>query len=149
MVSNPDVVRGSEGTTIVQGYLQGEAQGALRVRLVPAQNLYQLTVKGPREGASRTELEVETSSEFAEAVLTLCGRRVLEKTRYPMLGPDGKLWVIDVFHRDNRGLALAELELSNPAETFELPDWCGEDVTSDDRYYNDSLSMRPFQTWSD
>jgi adenylate cyclase len=44
-------------------------------------------------------------------------------------------------------LVMAEIELESEEETFEKPNWLGEEVTNDERYYNAYLSKKPFTTW--
>ena len=58
-----------------------------------------------------------------------------------------RFWEIDEFLGDNEGLILAEIELGSEDEAFERPDWLGEEVTFDKRYYNSFLSKYPFKTW--
>jgi adenylate cyclase len=58
------------------------------------------------------------------------------------------LWDIDVFHGDNEGLILAEIELADPAEPFERPAWIGKEVSDDSRYYNANLASVPFRSWA-
>ena len=57
------------------------------------------------------------------------------------------VWEIDEFFGDNAGLLVAEIELSSEDEEFEVPDWAGEDVTQDGRYYNVNLVKHPFNNW--
>ena len=54
---------------------------------------------------------------------------------------------VDEFHGDNEGLVVAEVELGAPDEPFEKPDWLGEEVTGDRRYYNSALSKNPYKIW--
>jgi adenylate cyclase len=54
---------------------------------------------------------------------------------------------VDVFEGDNAGLVVAEIELDDEAETVALPDWAGEEVTGDVRYYNSHLAVTPFKEW--
>jgi adenylate cyclase len=42
---------------------------------------------------------------------------------------------------------MAEIELESETESFEKPDWLGEEVTNDPRYYNAYLSKKPFKDW--
>jgi adenylate cyclase len=44
-------------------------------------------------------------------------------------------------------LIVAEIELSAENEIFEKPDWLGQEVTNDERYYNAYLSRNPFINW--
>jgi CYTH domain-containing protein len=54
---------------------------------------------------------------------------------------------VDEFHGDNTGLVVAEIELESEDVDFEIPDWAGEEVTPDERYYNMNLVTNPFQNW--
>ena len=60
---------------------------------------------------------------------------------------DGLKWEIDVFHGDNDGLVLAEVELQSEHVDLVLPVWAGDDVSSDPRYFNANLIAHPFKTW--
>lgn len=104
-----------------------------------------LTIKGhsSEDGLSRYEWEKEISVTEAVELMALCGSGVIDKTRY--LVPFGKhTYEVDVFHGANEGLVLAEIELSDEQEAFEMPSWLGEEVTGDVRYYNSMLSLHPF-----
>ena len=54
---------------------------------------------------------------------------------------------MDCFYGDNEGLVMAEVELSAEDEEFARPDWLGEEVTGDKRYYNSQLLKNPFTKW--
>ena len=77
---------------------------------------------------------------------TLSRKPVIEKMRY-FVNVGQHVWEIDEFEGDNSGLVVAEIELGHPDEDFEKPDWLGEEVTYDVRYYNTSLSNTPFKNW--
>ena len=57
------------------------------------------------------------------------------------------LWDLDVFHGDNDGLVVAEIELQSETEAFDMPEWAGEEVSGDARYYNANLIKHPFRDW--
>ena len=59
----------------------------------------------------------------------------------------GRFWEVDVFHGANEGLVVAEIELTSENENFPVPDWIGEEVTGDRKYYNSMLSVHPFCEW--
>lgn len=100
-----------------------------------------LTIKGRQHGISRAEFEYQIPVADAEDMLkSLCGTRVVEKTRY-YLHYEGFLWEIDVFEGRHAGLIVAEIELESEDTEFSLPSFAGEDVTQDFRYSNFSLSM--------
>jgi CYTH domain-containing protein len=42
---------------------------------------------------------------------------------------------------------MAEVELSSRDEEFARPEWLGEEVTGDVRYYNSQLLKNPFTKW--
>ena len=59
-----------------------------------------------------------------------------------------KTWEVDEFDGLNQGLVVAEIELENENEIVELPDWIGEEVTDEPRYYNSNLASKPYSEWS-
>jgi adenylate cyclase len=54
---------------------------------------------------------------------------------------------VDEFYGENQGLVVAEVELSAEDEAFEKPEWLGEEVTGDARYYNSMLMKNPYTKW--
>lgn len=54
---------------------------------------------------------------------------------------------VDEFLDDNQGLVIAEIELNDKLESFEKPEWLGEEVTGDLKYYNSQLSKNPYRLW--
>lgn len=149
LVADEELVASLEdGTSLAQGYLPAEDGLSVRVRIIPAQDVFTLTVKGPRVGTSRVEIEHFIPSDIAVVLLQACGKRIIEKTRFPLVGPDGKIWTIDVFQQLNQGLVLAEVELESPDDEVQIPEWCGVEVTDDERYYNERLTTDPYTKWS-
>jgi len=131
---------------IKQGFLNRDPMRTVRVRLKNQSGF--LPVKGqPSEnGMSRYEWEKEISKVDAESLLILCEEGTIDKTRYEI--SIGKhLFEVDEFHGDNSGLIIAEVELNTVDETFKKPDWLGEEVTGNPKYYNSELSKNPFATW--
>ena len=130
---------------VVQGYLSSDPQRIVRVRLKGEKGY--LTVKGP--GAlNRFEWEKEISADEAEALLSLAEPGIVDKTRYLVPAGDGRhTWEVDVFHGDNEGLVVAEIELSSEDDPFDRPDWLCEEVTGDPRYYNSSLRAHRYKEW--
>ena len=131
---------------IVQGYLSSNPERTVRVR-IKGENGY-LTIKGQSStsGMSRMEWEKEIPIEEAEQLLTLCEKEIIDKTRYEVI-VGVHVFEVDVFAGENKGLVMAEIELSSEEEAFESPDWLGEEVTQDSRYYNSYLSKNPFVNW--
>jgi CYTH domain-containing protein len=54
---------------------------------------------------------------------------------------------VDEFLGENQGLILAEVELADERQRIPLPDWAGEEVSHDPRYYNANLVRHPFSKW--
>jgi adenylate cyclase len=133
------------GQRIIQGYLPTSNLTVVRVRLLEDKAL--LTVKGKNSGAVRSEFEYEIPTEDAKEMLSeLCDVSKIDKTRY-VLKHGGKLWEVDIFHGQNEGLIVAEVELESEHDEIEMPDWVVAEVTGDPKYYNSSLLSDPFQSW--
>ena len=133
---------------ITQGYLSSMPQRVVRVR-VKGDKGY-LTIKGESDasGVSRFEWEKEIPLEEAKALLKLAEPGIIDKTRYLIKNTDGRhTWEVDVFHGDNDGLVMAEIELSAENETFDRPNWLGKEVTGDKRYYNSFIAHNPYKNW--
>jgi adenylate cyclase len=128
-----------------QGYLSNEINCSVRVRIAGDQAW--LNLKSVTIGAQRHEFDYAIPVADAHRMLdVLTCKPVIEKTRYFVdIGPH--TWEIDVFEGDNAGLVVAEIELDSADEAFEKPDWAGEEVTYDPRYYNTSLSTNPYRNW--
>jgi adenylate cyclase len=130
---------------VMQGYLANGENTTVRVRVKDAAAF--LTIKGMMRGISRAEYEYSIPVADAEAMLKdLAVSPPIEKTRYRVRF-GAHLWELDVFAGENAGLIMAELELASEDESFELPDWAGEEVSDDLRYYNVNLSRHPYQRW--
>jgi CYTH domain-containing protein len=139
------IKQAGDGTRLVQGYLATTDKTAIRVRIAGSQAW--LTLKSAKSGIRRLEFEYSLPVADAEQMLDqLCQGQVIHKTRY-RLPVDGHVWEIDVFHGANEGLVLAEIELESEKESFILPDWLGQEVSGDKRYYNAYLSQTPFKSW--
>ena len=101
-----------EGVAIRQGYLSAEKDRVVRIRTAGPKAY--LTVKGPGH-ISRAEFEYEIPFADASSMLDdLCLPGAIDKTRYKQ-DVGGHVWEIDVFHGDNEGLVVAEIELGAKA----------------------------------
>lgn len=132
------------GVPISQGYIVSTPEKTIRIRLKGDEAF--LTIKGKTEGATRSEYEFHIPFEDAAELLENFCESVISKTRYNITFKN-KLWEVDEFHGENKGLILAEIELDSEYEAFELPDWVTKEVTSDERYYNAFLALHPFTEW--
>lgn len=131
---------------IAQGYLNSNPERTVRVRSKDDKGFLTIKGKSNATGLSRFEWEKEIEFEEAKQLLLLCENGVIEKTRY-LIHVGTHLYEVDVFYGVNDGLIIAEIELNSEDEFFEKPQWLGNEVTNDERYYNAYLSNRPFTTW--
>jgi adenylate cyclase len=133
------------GVHLVQGYLSSHPERVVRVRV--AGESAKLTIKGRTTGITRVELEYDIPVPDARLMLdTLCERPLIDKHRYTETVA-GRTWEIDIFHGDNDGLVVAEIELESETDVFEVPAWAGPEVSRDARYYNANLLKAPYTTW--
>ena len=135
---------------IRQGYISREKTGTVRVRITDDKAY--LTIKGkPAVGHfARYEWEKEIDVQEAEELMKLCQGTVIDKTRWivPAETVDNLqltvdnlqlIWEVDEFHGKHEELVVAEIELDNEEQSFEIPDFIGDEVTHDPRYYNANM----------
>lgn len=131
---------------IVQGYMCSDSRRTVRVRIYGDKGYIAVKGRNRDGGLARFEWEKEISLHEAEALLGLCEPGIIEKYRY-LVQFGGHVFEVDEFQGDNDGLIIAEVELASEDEVFMRPDWLGEEVTGDRRFYNSYLSLHPFNTW--
>ena len=136
----------TKSTRIIQGYLSSVPERTVRVRVKGDKGFITIKGIGSQSGASRYEWEKEIPVEEVNELLKICEPGVIDKTRF--LVPVGKhTFEVDEFYGENEGLILAEVELSSEGESFETPNWIGQEVTGDARYYNSMLMNNPYKGW--
>lgn len=139
-----------------QGYIPTINGMTVRIRI--AGDTGYVTFKDHAVGLTRHEFEYQIPKEEAEQLLDLmCAKPQIEKHRYvievgDVQQPDGSVvsglhWEVDVFGGDNEGLVIAEIEVPAEDTTYPLPDWIGQEVTGDHKYYNSSLTKYPYKDW--
>jgi adenylate cyclase len=135
------------GTPYRQGYIANSEGRTVRVRQVGNQGY--LTIKGPSQANSRAEFEYLIPLEDAQFMLdNLCNPPLIEKQRYKI--QEGQLlWEVDEFFGENQGLIVAEVELTDENQAVELPEWIGQEVSDDPRYFNVNLSTYPYSQWTE
>ena len=137
--------RNGQGTMYRQGYLNSDENRNVRVRVIDDKGY--LTVKGISKGATRVEYEYEIPKAEAGAMLdNLCEKPLITKKRYT-IELKGFVWEVDEFLGENQGLIIAELELESEDQVFIKPEWIGEEVTGDPKYFNSNLIHRPYSKW--
>jgi adenylate cyclase len=99
-------------------------------------------------GLTRSEFEYEIPLIDAEFMLKeFCSNHFLEKIRH-LIKFDDLVWEVDEYSGPQRGLVLAEVELSDATQQVQLPSWLGKEVTDDPRFRNAYLAANP-QFWRD
>ena len=142
-----------QSTRIAQAYLNdsqaladGREHCSMRVRVF--NQSANLNIKSRELGAKRQEFEYPIPLQDAEQLMLLSSQTIIDKTRN-LVFFGHHLWEIDEFAADNTGLIVAEIELQDEHENFERPDWIGQEVTDQLRYYNMQLSAKPYTLWTD
>lgn len=146
LVSGDFMQHVSGSVHMVQGYLNASSGRTVRVRVAGDRGF--ITIKGAAgtSGISRREWEYEIPGSDAREIMELCMSGVIDKTRH-YVPYAGHTFEVDVFHGENDGLVLAEVELTSENEAIERPEWLGEEVTGDARYYNSMLMKNPYRRW--
>lgn len=136
----------AKGTHYRQGYLNSMKERTVRIRTID--NKAFMTVKGPTVGVTRMEFEYEIPyADCVEMLTHLAEQPVIEKVRYK-IAMNGLVWEVDEFFGVNEGLIVAEVELQSEDQEFMKPEWVGEEVSGDPRYYNSNLVAHPYTTWN-
>ena len=136
---------------MAQGYVNdtaaiesGAQKASVRVR-IQGDTAF-LNLKSREIGHTRQEFDYPIPVEDARALLALCVGGLIDKRRH-LVRHGGLLWEVDEFLGDNAGLVVAEVELEHADQPVDLPEWAGDEVTDDVRYYNLALAARPYTTW--
>jgi len=133
------------GTKYRQGYLNSTKERVVRVRTIDDDGF--LTIKGITTGATRVEYEYKIPKKDATEMLDeLCEKPIIEKNRYK-IDFAGFIWEVDEFFGENQGLIVAEIELESEEQPFEKPEWIGDEVTGDPKYFNSNLIVNPYTKW--
>ncbi len=136
---------------MAQGYIndmgaldRGDQKASVRVRIEG--DGAALNLKSRTLGRSRQEFDYPIPVQDARDLLALCVGGIVEKRRH-LVHHGGLLWEVDEFLGDNAGLVVAEVELDHADQQVALPDWVGEEVTDQARYYNVALATHPYTRW--
>ncbi|HPT30233.1 MAG TPA: CYTH domain-containing protein [Prolixibacteraceae bacterium] len=136
----------SKSTRITQGYLSSVPERTVRVRIKGDQGYITVKGIGSGSGASRYEWEKEIPVAEVDELLKICEPGVIDKTRFEVkMG--NHTFEVDEFYGENSGLIVAEVELSAEDEAFGKPEWLGQEVTGDPKYFNSMLMKNPFSRW--
>ena len=143
-LSKVDLSKAIAQKNIKQGYLVNSKEQVIRVRLVDNKEAY-LTIKGSTNNITRSEFEFSINYQEADNLFSTIEESI-SKTRY-IFDINGSIWELDIFHDNNKGLVIAEIELSSEDQKFEKPDWILEEVSLDYKYFNNNLLKNPYNKW--
>lgn len=135
-----------KATRITQGYLCSVPERTVRVRVKGDKGFITIKGIGNESGASRFEWEKEIPVAEVQDLLKLCEPGIIDKTRY-LVKAGEFTFEVDEFYGENEGLTVTEVELPDENALFERPEWLGEEVTGDKRYYNSMLMKNPYKNW--
>ncbi len=138
LIKELPLLQGYNTSKITQGYISIDP--VIRVREM-APN-YFLTVKS--KGAMiREEFELAITQEQYASLCSKLEGVAIEKTRY-FIPLDNHLTAeLDIYKGALKGLITVEVEFSSSEEAscFNVPMWFGRDITYDNRYKNNHLSL--------
>ena len=135
--NNPDFAN-RKCIGIIQAYLSASTDMIVRIRIAGDEGFLTVKTCSIKGNIGRCEWEYSIPVQDAHEMIRMCKPGKIEKTRYYV--PFGRhTWEVDVFHGLNEGLIVAEIELDNESDTFEKPEWLGEEVTGRPEYYNSNL----------
>lgn len=130
--------------TIRQGYIAREGGNTVRIREKDGEYILSIKTRNPDGG--RNELEYNITAEEGGVLFNSIGHPSIIKTREIYMIND-HVWELDVFGGANKGLIIAEVELSKINEKVALPNWIGPEVTELSKFYNANLATMPFNNW--
>ena len=131
---------------IRQGYIVSDLHKVIRVR--QKKDDFFITIKGNKTGISRFEFEYKIPKKDAVQLFkNFCKEGIIEKTRH-YIEHKGHTWELDIFHGQNEGLVVAEIELESEEEKFSLHKWVDNEVTYQEKYYKINLIKSPFKKWT-
>ena len=144
LVVSDDYKLNAKSVDIKQAYLSADENMAIRVRMEGIQA--SINIKSKKSERVNHEFEYIIPLDEAQFLIKMSPYPIIEKTRH-MVEYERKIWEVDEFHGDNVGLTMAEIELDNEGEIFDIPPWLGEEVTADCQYLNSNLAKKPFNSW--
>ena len=137
----------SLGTPVLfhQGYLNRNPERSVRVRIEG--DMAKLNIKAQRGTLRRIEYEYAIPVKDASFLLEhVCEQPTLSKHR-TKITIRVFCWEVDEFHGTNKESVSYTHLRATEEQSFEKPDWIGEDVSDDPRYLNINLIQNPFQNW--
>lgn len=149
LIKNMNFIRDSfKKIRITQRYLSSLPERSIRIRIGGDKAFITIKGKSNKTGMSRSEWEKDITVEDAQDLFKICEPGVIDKTRYLVKSGNHTIEV-DEYYGENNGLIVAEIELLTEEESFEKPDWLGDEITGDTKYYNSYLMKHPYTKWKD
>ena len=144
LVNSDDYKKNAKKNNISQVYLIASEKIAIRIRIDDLQS--SIAIKSKKTERINKEYEYMIPKDEAISLMDIYGELKIIKTRYLVIY-SGYTWEVDEFHGKNSGLVVAEIELEDENEKFDLPPWVDREVTADYRYLNSNLALNPFSNW--
>jgi len=144
LITSKPEIKFARSHKIRQGYVARDGGNIVRIR--QQDDRYILSVKTPAKGTGRYEIETNIGAAEARVLFDSCAQKPIEKIREIYLIGD-HVWEVDIFGGANKGLIIAEVELSSEREKVTVPSWVGPEVTGFQKFYNANLSVNPFKNW--
>ena len=144
LVTSDGYKTGAKSVEITQIYLTIQENLAIRVRI--EEHHASIAIKSKISERVNREYEYNIPLDEARSLMNLSQHSVITKARH-LVDYKNHLWEVDEFHGENEGLIVAEIELDDENEKFEIPPWLGKEVTADYRYLNSNLAKSPFSIW--
>ena len=130
---------------IEQGYLsQSLDDWIIRIRFTGKD--FKIALKKHIESFTNFEYEYYIPRKDGETIMANLSNTI-KKERF-FLEVKKKSWIIDCFKENNYPLKIAEIELSNEKEIFNLPNFISKEITGLKKYSNLSLANKPFSEWN-
>ena len=129
---------------IEQGYLSKSLDDwIIRIRFTGED--FKLALKKHIESFTNFEFEYSIPQKDGEKIMSTL-TNIIKKERF-FLEVENKYWVIDCFKEKNYPLEIAEIELLNEGENFNLPSFVSKEITGLKHYSNFNLANNPFSNW--
>ena len=129
---------------IEQGYLSKNFEDwIVRIRFTGKD--YKIALKKHIKNFTNFEFEYSIPKKDGETIMSNLANKV-KKERF-FLEVERKYWIIDCFKENNYPLEIAELELTNEEEDFNLPSFISKEITGLKHFSNFSLANNPFSEW--
>ncbi len=143
-------------TLIVQTTIHKGDGNKLRVRIAENLQTHKKSAlfafkvqKKTRKNEPNVRDEYEWEVPHRVALYIMIGHIEVKKLRYEYTHTDGHIWEVDEYQWANAGITIADLELTELGEKFEIPEWVGQETTKNKKITNNSFSTHPYMNWTE